>query len=238
MDISIAGSELEFDQIAGWKIVGQMLEKVDSVIGLSTGQTTGAMHRMVAELHARHPFDVSQITLFGLDEVNEVPSGFPATCAELLLDEIVRPIGLPLANFLMPDADCGRIEAELQLRGGIDLLMLGIGTDGHLGMNMPGTPFESDTHCTKLRGEMEHRIRSRYVYPEPNPLSGITLGIRTIMRARHIVLVAKGTHKAEIVERALKGPIVPEVPASVLQLHPNCEFLLDPEAGARVRDMA
>lgn len=112
-------------------------------------------------------------------------------------------------------------EKKIQARGGVDLLILGVGMDGHLGMNLPGTPFNTLVHFTKLSGELESRTRKLNDYPEPKPLGGITLGIRSIMNIRHIVLVAKGEHKAEIIKRALFEHITTDVPASILQLHPS-----------------
>lgn len=245
MKITITKSAAEFDAWAGWRIIRQMVEKPDAVIGLSTGETTGGMHSVASEIHARFPFDVSKVTLFGVDEMAKVPEDFPGTCAARLMTEIVEPFGIPGENFIMPktrpddfDEECRRFEAELMRRGGIDLQILGVGMDGHLGMNLPGTPFSTETWLTKLSGELETRIRAKNSYPEPNPLEGITLGIKTIMNIRRIVLAAKGTHKAEIIRQAVCGPVTPDVPASVLQLHPDCEFLLDPEAGALVKEYA
>ncbi len=244
MKVTIARSEQHFDSLAGWTIVSQITQKPDSVIGLSTGNTTGGMHGVVADIYKQFPFDTSKVTLFGVDEMAKVPETFAGTCGATLLSQIVNPIGMPHDNFLISDtnpddfdAECRVFEMELQRRGGVDLQMLGIGMDGHLGMNLPGTPFDSDVRLTRLSGELEERVRKKNNYPAPNPLAGITLGIRSIMHIRRIVLVAKGAHKAEIIKQALCGPITIDVPASVLQLHPNCEFLLDPDAGALVKDI-
>ena len=245
MIVTIASSVADFDRMAGWKITTQMLLKPDSVIGLSTGATTEGMHGVVADIYKRHPFDTSRVTLFGVDEFALVPRDFPGTCANDLHRQIVHPLQMPRENFVIPDfcaqdmpAECAKFETELMRRGGVDLQMLGIGQDGHMGMNLPGTPFDTDTRFTPLSGELETRIRRLNNYPAPAPLCGITLGIRTIMNIRCIVLVAKGSHKADIIRQALLGPITPQVPASVLQLHPNCTFLLDAEAGAQVRELA
>lgn len=245
MIVTITKNEEEFDRIAGWKIAAQILLKKNSVIGLSTGQTTGGMHKVASDIYQAHPFDTSQATIFGVDELALVPEDFPGTCTQRLLEQIVDPMRISRDNFIMPsasatnvEAQCEMFESELMRRGGIDLQMLGIGMDGHLGMNLPGTPFESRTRFTELSGELESRIRNNSNYPKPNPLGGITLGILTIMNIRHIVLVAKGAHKAQIIKEALLGPVTTDVPASILKLHPNCEFLLDPEAGALVGELA
>ncbi len=237
MKVTVTRSEKEFDIAAGLKIVSQIMKKRDSVIGLSTGNTTGGMHGVVAEIYKNYSFDTSQVTLFGVDEIAKVPEGFKKTCSAELLEEIVGPIGMPLSNFIMPrpqcddyDAECKNFIDELNARGGIDLQMLGIGIDGHLGMNLPGTDFDSSTRLTPLSGELEDRIRRKNNYPAPAPLAGITLGIKDIMNIRHIILVAKGESKAQIIEKAVNGKVTPDVPASILQLHPNCEVLLDSKA--------
>jgi len=105
-------------------------------------------------------------------------------------------------------------------------LILGLGENGHLGFNQPGSPLGGETWVTQMNTELEERIRRETNTPPEKELGGATLGIRNIMQARKIVLVAKGANKADIVRKMLEGPVTPEVPASVLQLHPNCEFLL------------
>lgn len=239
MKITVLNSERDFDVAAGWKIVGQMLNKRDSVIGLSTGRTTGGMHKAAADIFRAHPFDTAGITIFGVDEFAKVPETFEGTCRKRLWQEIVKAMEIKLDNFIMPVSICNNYENEsrkyadeLKARGGVDLQMLGIGPDGHIGMNLPGTSFGSTARLTKLSGELEERIRTKNNYPAPLPLEGITLGIKEIMNIRHIVLVAKGETKAAIIKAALCGPVTEEVPASILQLHPNCEVLLDKKAAA------
>ena len=127
-------------------------------------------------------------------------------------------------------AACRHFDEEIARRGGIDLLMLGLGEIGHLGFNQPGTPFDQGTFLSRMDAELEARIRRETQTLPRVPLGGVTLGLRSIMQARRIVLVAKGERKARIVRRMLLGPVTPSVPASVLRRHPCCEFLLDPAA--------
>ncbi|MCD7737484.1 MAG: 6-phosphogluconolactonase, partial [Lachnospiraceae bacterium] len=110
-------------------------------------------------------------------------------------------------------------------------------SNGHIGFNQRGTLFGSETRVSPMDPIFEARVRKETGVDADYPLGGLTLGIRTIMHVRHIVLAAKGAHKAEMVEKMLKGPVTEDVPASVLQLHPNCDFLLDSEAGKYVMDM-
>lgn len=239
MKITITFSEHEFDTTAAWRIIAQMLVKPDAVIGLSTGQTTREMHEIVARIHSQYPFDVSRITLFNVDELTNLPREYSGSCYTMILNQLAGPLGIPEENFIMPptmsddfEAECRLFENRLAERGGADLQMLGIGTNGHIGINQPGTPFESGTWVSPMDPEFEARVRRETNVPAETILGGLTRGIKNIMHTRKIVLIAKGARKAEIIEKALLGPVTTAVPASVLQLHPDCEVLLDAAAAS------
>jgi glucosamine-6-phosphate deaminase len=127
-------------------------------------------------------------------------------------------------------AEARLFEQRIAERGGVDLQFLGIGENGHLGFNQPGTPFESTAWHSRMDSQLEARLRRESQTPDDVFLGGLTLGIKNIMHSRKIVLAANGAHKARIVAAAVNGPATPAVPASVLQLHPDCEFILDPAA--------
>lgn len=239
MKITIANSEREFDCTAAWRVIGQMLARPASVIGLSTGRTTGNMHRLIAEIHKQYPFPVGKTTFFGLDEVTGVSRYYSGACYTMLKTELIDALGVDDGHFLMLPTQCddfsracADFRQEIARRGGIDLLMLGLGENGHLGFNQPGSPLGGEAWVTRMNVELEERIRRETNTPPDVPLGGATLGLKDIMQARRIVLVAKGRNKTEIVHRMLQGPVTPDVPASILQLHPDCEFLLDTEASA------
>jgi glucosamine-6-phosphate deaminase len=241
LHITVMKDEAAFDNAAAWRIIAAMLSKPRAVIGLSTGQTTKNMHRIVSEIFARQPFDVSGITLFNVDELTNLPRSYAGCCYTMIKEQIAGPLGIPEENFIMPPTMSGDFPAEsrrfqqaLEDRGGIDLQMLGLGANGHIGINQPGTPFGSETWVSPMDPIFEARVRRETGVPPEHELGGLTLGIRTIMHARKIVLIAKGGHKAEMVERMLAGPVTEAVPASVLQLHPNCEFLLDAAAAGNI----
>lgn len=241
MKISIADSREQFDDTAARRIVDQICHRPDSVIGLSTGRTTGNIHRRVCEIHSSLDFDVSRVTFFGLDEVTGVDREYAGACYKMLLTEIIEGLGVKMENFLMLptrsddfDAACRDFVSAIDNRGGIDLLILGLGENGHLGFNQPGSPFNG-TACTSLMdSRLEERIRRETATPDDVPLGGVTLGIRDIMHARRIILVANGDNKADIVREMLCGPVTTDVPASILQLHPDCEFILDSKAASRI----
>ncbi|HWZ02680.1 MAG TPA: 6-phosphogluconolactonase [Mucilaginibacter sp.] len=245
MKITITKSEEEFDITAAWRIIAQMLEKRNAVIGLSTGQTTIGMHRIVSGIYKKYPFDVSGITLFNVDELTNLPREYAGSCYTMILNQIAGPLGISEENFIMPPtlsddfvAESLLFEKRLAECGGADLQMLGIGSNGHIGINQPGTPFESETWVSPMDPDFEARVRRETQVPPDTILGGLTRGIKNIMHTRKLILIAKGAHKAEIIEQAILGPVSIDIPASVVQLHPNCEILLDAAAGARIDEYA
>lgn len=242
MKITVEPNEHAFDVASAWRIIAQILQKPNAVIGLSTGQTTGGMHRIVTEIHNRYPFDISQVTLFNVDELTNLDRSYPGSCYTMIWEQMVKPLGMKEENFIMPptrsdnfDRECQDFEQRLADRGGADLQMLGIGYNGHIGINQPGTPFEKSTWVSPMDPIFEARVRRETGVPDDYELGGLTRGIVNIMQTRHIVLIAKGAHKAEIIEQALFGPVTTDIPASVIQLHPNCEVLLDADAASKIK---
>src|ERR1700733_1553539 len=245
MKITICKNEEEFNITAAWRILTQMLAKPNAVIGLSTGQTTMDMHRIVSEIYAKYPFDVSRITLFNVDELTNLPREYAGSCYTMIFNQLAGPLGIPDENFIMPPTLSDNFEAEAILferrlaeRGGADLQMLGIGANGHIGINQPGTPFESETWVSPMDPDFEARVRRETNVPADTVLGGLTRGIKNIMQTRKVVLVAKGAHKAGVIEQAVFGPVTTDLPASVVQLHPNVEILVDDAAGALIAERA
>jgi glucosamine-6-phosphate deaminase len=242
LHVTIMRDEAAFDRAAAWRIIAGMLAHPRAVIGLSTGQTTKNMHRLVSEIYTLCPFDVSGITLFNVDELTNLPRSYSGCCYTMIKEQIADPLGIREENFIMPPTvsdnfaeESRRFQQALEARGGIDLQILGLGANGHIGINQPGTPFNSETWVSPMDPVFEARVRRETGVAPDYPLGGLTLGIRTIMHARRIVLVAKGAHKADMVERMIRGPVTEDIPASVLQLHPDCEFLLDAEAAQKLK---
>ncbi|HMH22192.1 MAG TPA: glucosamine-6-phosphate deaminase [Puia sp.] len=241
MKITITKDEHAFDVAAAWRIIAQMLEKPAAVIGLSTGQTTLNMHNIVSAIYKQYPFDVSRITVFNVDELTNLPREYAGSCYTMILNQLAGPLGIPEENFIMPPTLSDDFEAEARLferrlaeRGGADLQMLGIGSNGHIGINQPGTPFESETWVSPMDPDFEARVRRETQVPPETVLGGLTRGIRNIMYTRKLILIAKGAHKADIIGQAILGPVTTDIPASVVQLHPNCEILLDAAAGSKI----
>ena len=242
MKITVAKSEAEFFRTVALRIVDQIIQKPAAVVGLATGRTTTPIHAAVCDIHRQAPFDVSGVTVFAMDEITNVSREFAGSCYAMILNQIVKPLGIPLANFIMPPTHSDDFAQEARLfeqriaeRGGVDLQILGIGENGHLGFNQPGTSFESTCWLSHMDPQLEARIRRESQTPDNVALGGLTLGIKNILQSRKIVLAANGSHKSRIVAAALNGPITTDLPASVLQSHPDCELILDPAAAGNLR---
>lgn len=240
MKITIFPDERSTDIYVAWHIIRQMLNKPESIIGLSTGETTLGIHSTVAEIYSKYKFKTSGVRIFGVDEIIMIPPS-EFTCGQKILNQFIMPLNIPKSNLIMPatladdyDKESSMFEAKLLERGNIDLQILGLGEDGHIGMNLPNSSFESTTRVVTLSGPLKERLEKLLSMPKDHNFFGITLGIKTIMNVNKIVLVAKGKKKSKIVKQSLFGPVTNSVPASVLQLHPDCEFVLDADAACEL----
>ena len=234
MDIIRTITEEEFDCTAAELILSQMKVKPDSVIGLSTGRTTGNMHRIASDLFKADPFDVSRLTFFAIDEVTGIPNTNPWACYAKLKREIIDNLGLRDDQFItLPtdpdDVECAAQEfySAIRERGGIDLIVLGLGENGHLGFNHPGTPFSSRISEYGIDSDLDSRIRSDCGMDGSVHLGGITIGLADIMESRRLLLAVKGLNKRPVLDRVINGPVSEAVPASILRKHPDCTVLAD-----------
>ena len=239
--ITITENERMFDQTAAAKVTDQIINKPDSVIGLSTGRTTGNMHKLIAVRCKEGEIDTSRVTFFGVDEITDVPREYYGSCYRMIRSEMLDQMDFDDKNFLMLptfsddfDQACKDFVKEIERRGGVDLLILGLGENGHLGFNQPQSPYEKDAWVTDMDPELLDRVRREV--GENGDYKGITLGLQMIMNSRRIILVAKGAHKANAVKLMLKGNVSTDFPASLLQRHPDCEFLLDSAAASLINE--
>ena len=242
MRLTYTNSTEEFYFVTALRIADMIKLKPDAVIGLATGRTTTGVHETLCRIYRSEPFDTSKLTVFGMDEITNLSRDFPGSCYYMLLNQVVKPLDIPMENFLMPpvyssdfERECRLFESAIEARGGVDLQILGIGENGHLGFNQPGTPFGSTTWISRMDEKLDARIRRESGSSPDADLGGFTIGIKNIMMSRSVILAANGKSKSGIVYKALRGPVCPDVPASVLQLHPFCETILDPEAAEMVR---
>jgi len=233
-EVVIVGSALEGGEIAASAIAALVAERSDAVLGLATGSTPLTTW---AALAARG-LDLSRVRGFALDEYVGLPAGHPESYGAVIQREVVEPLGLTPSLVRVPGDDgpargAGeRYEEAIVAVGGIDLQILGIGRTGHIGFNEPGSSLASLTRVKTLT--QQTRVDNARFFPSVDdvPRHCITQGLGTILRARHLVLLAFGSAKAPAVAAALEGPVSAATPGSVVQLHPRVTVILDEEAAA------
>ncbi|MBQ2719852.1 MAG: glucosamine-6-phosphate deaminase [Clostridia bacterium] len=231
-----AQSYKELSRIAADVIAAQILGKPDSVIGLATGSTPIGTYAELADKCSRGELDFSKVTTVNLDEYvglgGEHPQSYRCFMNRNLFERInVRPECTFVPNGCAEDlaAECRAYDARIEQLGGVDLQLLGIGIDGHIGFNEPDDHFTRETHEVTL-DESTIEANSRFfASPSDVPRTALTMGMGAIMGARRILMVVNGKNKEEILRRALQGPITPRVPASILQLHPDVTVVYSEE---------
>jgi glucosamine-6-phosphate deaminase len=210
-----------------------------SVLGLATGGTPVGVYRRLIELHRHEGLSFRHITSFNLDEyiglAGDHPQSYRSFMKEHLFQHIdIRPEHTHLPCGVASDLleECRGYEAQIERAGGIDLQLLGVGSDGHIAFNEPGSSLASRTRVKTLT-EQTRRDNSRFFdSPEQVPTSAITMGIGTILDATRILLIATGATKAEAVQATVEGPITSRTPASALQLHANVTIVVDDAAAS------
>lgn len=220
-------------------VARQILLKGDSVLGLPTGETPIGMYENLIRFYNQGLLDLSRVITFNLDEYYGLPQDHPQSYRRYMRERFFRHVNIPEENIHIPDGlvpdpeeECRRYEAELARHGGLDLLILGLGPNGHIGFNEPGSDWGTETRLVALSEETRRREARRFGSLDLVPTRAITMGIKTIMRARKILLLASGREKALALKKAVQGLITKAVPASVLQLHPEVTVILDREAGS------
>ena len=238
--------------LADERIVGTTLaERVSSalianprvVLGLPTGRTPIPTYDVLAALHTQGRADFSHATTFNLDEFLGLPSNHPSSFHTFMDVQLFRRVNVSRdrvhllnGNAVDPDLECARYEKAIADAGGIDLQILGLGTNGHIGFNEPGVALEPRTHRVRLAPETR-RANAPLFGGDAGavPAEALSMGMATILQARSIVLLATGKGKAQCVAGALQGPITPSLPASFLQLHPHVDVMLDEAAASELK---
>ena len=215
----------------------QVILKPDSVLGLATGSTPVGMYRQLVNWYEKGDIDFSQVHTVNLDEylglAPDHDQSYRYFMQQNLFDHInVRPENTNVPNGLAsdPEAECRRYNEVIAGLGGIDLQVLGMGHNGHIGFNEPEEAFELETHVVDLTENTIQANARFFASKDEVPRRAITMGIKAIMQARHILVVVSGEDKAEIVRRAFAGPVTPLVPASILQMHPHLSLVGDEAA--------
>lgn len=221
-------------------VAGLIRRNRRAVLGLAAGATPRGLY---GEL-VRRRLDFSGVTVFGLDEYLDLPADHPASCGFILRRSLIERVNLDpsrihLLDSAVPAGDvaeyCAAHERKIAMAGGVDLQLLGLGMNGHMGFNEPGGSLSGRTHRVALSASTRAVNRPGFPPPEAVPPAAVTMGIGTILAARRVLLLATGTAKADIVATFIEGPLTARVPASALQLHPDAIVLLDEAAAARLQ---
>ena len=219
----------------------QVIMKPNCVLGLATGSTPIGTYDQLVEWYNKGDLDFSEVTTVNLDEYKGLPrtndQSYYYFMHQHLFDRVnIDPERTNVPNGMEPDAEkeCGRYEELIRSLGGVDLQLLGLGHNGHIGFNEPGEAFEKETHCVDLTESTIEANKRFFASADDVPKQAYTMGIKTIMQAKKILIVVNGENKADIVERAFFGPVTPEVPASILQLHNDVTLVGDEAALAKI----
>ena len=226
-------------------IVNLIRQKPDAVLGLATGSTPLASYRARAARIADERIDVRGVRGFALDEYVGLPPGHPESYRAVITREVVEPLGLTPELVRVPNGDPAGIrtagadyEASLHAAGGVDLQILGIGRTGHIGFNEPGSSLASLTRVKTLTEHTREDNARFFDSPDDVPMHCITQGIGTILRARHLVLLAFGEAKARAVAAAVEGPVSASQPGSAIQLHAHTTVIVDEAAASGLANLA
>lgn len=222
-------------------IFAQVVTKPDCVLGLATGSTPIGTYAHLVSLYEAGDLDFSKVRSVNLDEYKGLSPENDQSYRYFMNYHLFSHVNIDKANTnvpngLEPDSDkaCNDYENIIASLGGIDLQLLGLGPNGHIGFNEPCDEFVKKTHCVDLT-ESTISANSRFFETiDDVPKQAYTMGIQTIMNAKKIVLIATGKNKAETVKKSFFGPITPSVPASILQLHPDCTVVLDADAASMI----
>ncbi|HEX5475655.1 MAG TPA: glucosamine-6-phosphate deaminase [Vicinamibacterales bacterium] len=220
------------------RIVAALAHDPHVVLGLPTGRTPIRLYHDLAALYGHGLADFSRARTFNLDEFVGLAPSHPGSYRTFMQQHLFDRVNLSPehVHFLDgsasdPDAECRRYEAEIEQAGGIDLQVLGIGTNGHIGFNEPARELHARTHRVTLKPETRRSNAALFGGEiDRVPVEALSMGMATIMQARTIVLMAIGKSKARCIARLLNGPITPKLPASFLQLHPDVEIAVDEAA--------
>ena len=219
-------------------IAAQVSLNPKSVLGLATGSTPIGTYRHLVEWYQKGELDFGKAVSINLDEYCGLSGEHPQSYRRFMRENLFNHINIPADRSFLPDGtqtdsalECARYDRIIEEHNGIDLQLLGIGRNAHIGFNEPHDAFDLGTHCVDLAQET---IEANKRFFDGNvdlvPKQAYTMGIRTIMQARKVLMVVNGAGKAEIVKKAFFGPVTPEVPASILQLHPDFILVADEEA--------
>lgn len=241
MEVVIRETEQDVVALAARILAEAVRADPKIVLGLATGRTMEGVYRELVRYHRDDGLDFSLASSFNLDEYIGLARDDPASYRHYMYEHLFSQVNIDLRNTHLPHGDaadiraeCERYEALIADHGGIDVQLLGIGRSGHIGFNEPLSAMFSRTRAKALSPQTMAQNRGLFDPPERMPRRAITMGVGTILDARRCVLLATGATKAEIVAKAVEGPVTSMISATALQLHPRCTVIVDAAAAARL----
>lgn len=218
-------------------IAAQLITKPDCVLGLATGSSPIGTYDNLVSMYENGDLDFSDVTTVNLDEYKGLDGSNDQSYRYFMNHHLFERVNIPLEHTHVPDGTiedsekaCAAYNEIIRQAGTIDLQLLGLGHDGHIGFNEPADFFADETHCVDLT-ETTIQANKRFFASEDDvPRQAYTMGVGTIMRAKTVLVIVSGADKAEILNKVIHGPVTPQVPASILQFHPNTIIVADEAA--------
>ena len=231
----------EMSRRAAGIVSAQIIMKPDCVLGLATGSTPVGLYKQLIEWYRNGDLDFSGVRTVNLDEYKGISRENDQSYYYFMHQNLFDHVNIPAENTHLPDGmepdsekECRRYEELIQSMGSVDLQLLGIGHNGHIGFNEPADAFDKLVHCVNLTQSTIEANKRFFASAKEVPRQAYTMGIQTIMRSKKILIIANGEGKADIVRDAFFGPITPMVPASVLQLHNDVTLVADEAALSKI----
>lgn len=241
MNVLVYDSEEQIGIAAGNYMCGQVLQKPNSVLGLATGSTPLKPYKHMIKLYKKGAVDFSKVTTFNLDEYVNLDVNDKNSYHTFMRDNLFDHINIPEENIHFLDGNANDLEQEcidyenrIKAAGGIDIQLLGIGSNGHIAFNEPSDCFQRWSHVVELK-ESTVKDNSRFFKTiEEVPTKAVTMGIGSIMQAKKILIIAIGKNKANAIKQLINGNVTPACPASVLQFHTDVTLMLDRDAASLI----
>jgi glucosamine-6-phosphate deaminase len=242
MEVIVHPTYEEMSRAAAQEVVSVLNAKPNAVLGMATGSTPLGVYQELVRLHRRGEIDFAHVTTFNLDEYVGLPVTHPQSYHHFMHENFFRHINIPPQNVHIPSgtttnyaAFCAWYEERIRQCGGIDLQILGIGSDGHIAFNEPGSSLSSRTRLKTLAKSTIDDNARFFKDRSEVPIYAITMGVGTIMEARDVLLLANGEKKASAIAQAVEGPVTSMITASALQLHPSTRVYLDEAAAGQLK---
>jgi glucosamine-6-phosphate deaminase len=242
MEVIVQQSYDQMSKAAAAIVADVLNAKPNAVLGMATGSTPLGVYKELVRLHREGRLDFAQVTTFNLDEYVGLPTTNPQSFHHFMHENFFKHVNIAPGNIYIPSGTtsnyksfCPWYEQRIQECGGIDLQILGIGSDGHIAFNEPGSSLTSRTRLKTLaRQTIEDNARF-FNKPEEVPIYAITMGVGTILEARMLLLLANGPNKAHAVAQMVEGPVTSMITASALQMHPSATVFLDEAAAGELK---